>query len=148
MDTMDMDTDTDMDTAGALGTLLQSAGYTTFQDLVDANVDDYTETGPVRRLHDAVQQAKEQHPRILATSWDKFIVLGYNAIAIAKSAEPQEVPKCFECPNSKQVTRIQWSMRRGKWQWKWWRKGRRCRRPLVDDAQGVPRATVQRRLCV
>jgi len=85
---------------GALGTLLQSAGYSTFQDLIDADVDDYTENGPVRRLHDAVQQAKERHPRILATTWDKFIVQGYNAIVIAKSAELQEVPKCFECPLS------------------------------------------------
>ena len=85
---------------GALGALLTEAGFASMQALRDANLDDFTEEGPVRRLGASVDKVRTKYPTIGEASWLKLVRKAYNALAIVVDAEDMDAPDCFKCPLS------------------------------------------------
>jgi hypothetical protein len=59
---------------GALGALLTEAGFASMQALRDANLDDFTEEGPVRRLGASVDTVRTKYPTIGEASWPLWLM--------------------------------------------------------------------------
>ena len=87
---------------GACAAVLERAGMATVADVRAVELDDVSETGPLKRLWRSIKEMKDDDDYKMIADWKRVVRAAYHAILQIQNAEPiaSEIPSAFVCPIS------------------------------------------------